>query len=199
MRDKDNNIIALAVVPFDPTQTGLNILPMGRVGISDPAALNSYARVFGLPCAGWPQTTLGLVTHSTQMVQNGSTLQAVRTPTVFHQFAAINAGNTVCWDPTAGTRFRLLGGVVTVSAQSTFAVAANNVFNLYDDVAAMNIAYFWFWVTAVAGTTPVVTFAFDLRPNGYLSTAINNNLNVNLAAALTAGAVTGFVYGTEEL
>jgi len=190
----------MPVVLLDPTQTGLNILPMGRVGISDPGALNSYARVFGLPCAGWPETTLGLVTHSTQMVQKkGANLEAVRTPTTFAHFAAINTGNTLVWDPTAGTRFRLLGGVVTVTAQCTFAAAANNVFEFYDGVVRTHIGYFWFWVTAVAGTTPVVTFAFDLRPNGYLSAAIDNNLNANLNATMTAGAVSGFVYGTEEV
>ena len=198
-RDKENNIVAMPVILLDPTQTGLNVLPMGRVGISDPGAVNSYARVYGLPCCGWPETTMGLVTHSTEMVQKGANLEAVRTPTHFRQFAAVNAGSTACWTPAGGNRFRVLGGVVSVSAGSTFAAAAGNVFNFYDGATPMNIGYFAFWVSNVAGNTPPVTFAFDLRPNGYLSIAADRILYSNLNAALTAGYVSGFVYGTEEV
>lgn len=198
-RDKENNIVVMPVVLFDPTQTASNVLPMGRVGISDPVALNSYARVYGLPCSGWAEATLGLVTHSTEMVQKGSGLEAVRTPTHFRNFAAINAGNTAVWTPAAGRRFRLMGGLVCVTAGCTFAAAAGNVFEFYDAAASTDICYFAFWVANAAGSTPVVTFPFDLRPNGYLSAAINQVLNANLNATLTAGYVSGFVFGTEEV
>ncbi|MCJ7767044.1 hypothetical protein MUP79_01450, partial [Candidatus Bathyarchaeota archaeon] len=122
-RDKDNNIVAMPCVLFDPTQTGLNVLPMGRVGISDPGAVNSYARVFGLPCCGWPESTLGLVTHSTKMVQRGINLEAQRTPVIFRNLLRAAAGSGALWTPAAGNRFHLMGYRLSIGIGATCAGA----------------------------------------------------------------------------
>jgi hypothetical protein len=194
-RDKDNNIVTMPVVLLDPTQTGLNILPMGRVGISDPGAVNSYARVFGLPCCGWPETTLGLVTHSTQMVQKGANLEAVRTPTIFRSQSVNLAAAATIWTPAAGTRFRLLGGIITGTG-AALAAAAYTLIQLTDEAAATNID-FGAWIPAAgAEMNPI---AFDLRPNGYLSTAVNNRLRVTLLANFASGSLRVTVWGNEEV
>ena len=193
-RDKDNNIVAMPVVMFDPTQVGLNVLPMGRVGISDPGAVNSYARVYGHPCVGWSETTLGLVTHSTQMVQNCLNLEAVRTPSTFRSVQANTAAATVIWTPTAGTRFRLMGGVISF-AGPTLAAAAITTINLRDENTSF-LVDFDAWIPTVAEHMPAI--AFDLKPNGYLSLAVNNRLRVLLNANFLTGDIRITVWGTEE-
>lgn len=187
----------MPVVFFDPTQPGLNVLPLGRVGISDPAALSTYARVFGLPCAGWPQTTLGLVTHSTQMVQKGSMLEAQRTPIRFIPSVTIDAaGDNIVWDPAAGTRFRLMGGILSLTSDIT--TAAQLIMTILD--AAAPILRFWISEGAIAAAPGHPTIIpFTLPNNGYLSAAINQNLILNLTTALTVGSCGLNVYGTEEV
>ena len=195
-RDKDNNIVAMPVVMFDPTQVGLNVLPMGRVGISDPAAVNSYARVFGLPCCGWPETTLGLVTHSTQMLQKGAMLEAQRTPTIWRTLsAAVNAGATIIWNPPADRRFRLMGGILSLSKDA--ACAGAEYIGLRDDVTD----FFHIDISsgALVATGNVIVIPFAFPQNGFLSAAINNNLNLTLGGALTAGYASAQVWGTEEV
>ena len=194
-RDKDNNIIAMPVVLLDPTQTGLNILPMGRVGISDPGAVNSYARVFGLPCCGWPETTMGLVTHSTEMVQKGANLEAVRTPTTFMTVDTAIAAATVVWAPAAGFRFRLLGGVISFGGPA-IAAAAANIINFRDENTNFGFD-FAAWTPTVAVPTPHI--AFDLRPNGYLSLVTNNRLRVLQQHNYVTGSIRITVWGTEEV
>lgn len=195
-RDKDNNIMAMPVVFFDPTQTGLNVLPMGRCGISDPTTLNSYARVFGLPCCGWPETTLGLVTHSTQMVQKNANLEAQRTPTTFRSIATAIAAASVIWTPAAGRRFRLMGGIISF-AGPIYAAAAINQISFQDEATDMQF-HFNFWVPTVA--EPIPHIAFDLKPNGYLSLVADNRLRVlNSGGNFTAGNIRITVWGTEEV
>jgi len=200
-RDKDNNIVAMPVVMFDPTQTGLNVLPMGRVGISDPTALNAYARVFGLPCSGWPETTLGLVTHSTEMLQRTVNLEAHNTPTIFRSAGPIvNAGPSAdIWVPTiAGNRIHLMGGSIILSVGATTAAAAL-VLQLYIGGAPLAGVLFCVSNAALAATTGVTIFTFAFQGNGYRMAAINNALAINLSAALTAGCVTVNLYGYEEV
>ena len=194
-RDKDNNIVTMPVILLDPTQTGLNVLPMGRVGISDPTTLNSYARVFGLPCCGWPETTLGLVTHSTEMVQKDANLEAVRTPTIFRSETAATAAVSTIWNPAIDRRFRLMGGIITF-AGPILAAAAVTAISFWDQAAPITLI-FSAWIPTVATHIPAI--AFDLRPNGYLSTTIANALNVTLTADLTGGTIRITVWGTEEV
>jgi len=195
-RDKENNIVAMPVILLDPTQTGLNVLPMGRVGITDPAALNSYARVYGLPCCGWPETTLGLVTHSTEMVQKGANLEAQRTPDHFLSVETAVAAATVVWTPAAGYRFRLMGGIISFAGPIYAAAAANSI-TLQDEAAAIQMI-FNCWIPTVAAHMPAI--AFDLKPNGYLSVAANNRLRIlNSGGNFTAGSIRIDVWGTEEV
>jgi len=184
----------MPVVLLDPTQTGLNILPMGRVGISDPGAVNSYARVFGLPCCGWPETTLGLVTHSTMMLQKGSILEAQRTP-IIRRYLTINAaGVAALWTPAAGNRFHLMGITLTIPIGSTAAAAL--ILRIQDAGAVMHEIYFS--AGALAATTVIWSETLNFPGNGLESTAVNNPLNLNLLEALTAGRLSAMCWGFED-
>jgi hypothetical protein len=114
---------------------------------------------------------------------------------------ATAAGNTAVWTPTTGTRFRLLAILVELTADATAAAAGTFHVTLQDGATPMNLGW-----SARVGTTGATTTTTgnviepgwcDFR-SGIRSAAINNVLNVNLSAALTAGVVRVTVIGTEE-
>jgi hypothetical protein len=118
--------------------------------------------------------------------------EALRTPTIFKTTALIQAiGNTAIWTPASGKRFRLLGGVVNVPNTSTS--AAGTISALFDGATASGIT-----LTAIGATTAGISYTLTLPSNGYLSTAINNALNLNNSAAYTAGGIIVCVWGVEE-
>jgi hypothetical protein len=197
-RDKENNIVAMPVILLDPTQTGLNVLPMGRVGITDPAALNSYARVYGLPCCGWPETTLGLVTHSTQMLQKGAMLEARRTQTLLVRAESNAAGNVAIYTPAAGRRFRLLGFDIHAGGNVSLAAAGNLDMEIRDNAVRL-FSFSNYIPLAVAAGANYISKTVMFGDNGYLSVANANALNLWLSAGLATGLVKVTVWITDEL
>lgn len=198
-RDRDNNIVVFATMGFDPTQTGLNVLPISRIGISDPAALNTYARVYGNAAAGWLDSTLGLVVQATHMldkiVAGVGTLEAQRTPTLFKHVTTAAAGNTAVWSPPGGKKFRLLGGVMTLTKEAACAGALAIYLN---DGGGVTILEVEISAAALVAIGAVTVLPFTFPGNGYLSANAANALNVNLSGALTAGALHTNVWGNEE-
>jgi len=194
-RDKENNIVAMPVILLDPTQTGLNVLPMGRVGISDPAAVNSYARVYGLPCSGWPETTMGLVTHSTKMVQRGIDLEAQRTPNVMRAVNVVNAGATPIWTPAAGNHFHLM------AISLHFGLGTTCAGGQWIEIRDGAIVIFRFEISpgALAATTALWDVYKKLPENGYASAAANNVLSANLNGVFTAGILNITTFGYEDV
>lgn len=111
---------------------------------------------------------------------NGASWDRQRTPNVYKTVAAVavTAGTPVTiWTPAAGKKFRLMGFHLGTT------VAAGII--LLDNAAEV------LRVLASAG----VSFMSPELDNGYLSTAANNPLKVNVTVT---GNVSGFVYGTEE-
>jgi hypothetical protein len=133
----------------------------------------------------------GLYVNAT--LYNASTVlpEVQRTPTVFKLTALVTAsGDTAVWTPATGKKFRVLGGQLLVSAATTTATTA--AVTLKD--GATNFLFLnYLNATNVAQTVP-----FTFPGNGYLSTAVNTALNLNLGAVLTAGGVALTVWGTEE-
>jgi hypothetical protein len=117
--------------------------------------------------------------------------ESQRTPTFFKFLGVTSAsGSTALWTPTAGKRFRLMGGTIIVPSTSTS--AANVVSSLLDSATGfMNVA-------AIGTTTGGIAYNLSLPANGYLSSAVGNVLNLNNSAAYTAGGITISVWGTEE-
>jgi hypothetical protein len=112
---------------------------------------------------------------------NGALFDKLRTPTVFKDLSAVAIGTiATVWTPAGGKKFRLMGGVISVSA-------AVNV--LFEDNAG---AAFVFRVPKLLVDTPL---AFTLGGNGFLSAVANNVLKATSSAAAN---ITGTLYGTEE-
>lgn len=64
--DDEGNLISFPVVPVDPTLTS-PIQPIGAFCVRDPT-LNSGARCFGLPAAGFLDSDVGLITNAREMI-----------------------------------------------------------------------------------------------------------------------------------
>jgi hypothetical protein len=116
------------------------------------------------------------------LVFNGTTWDRLRAASVRKDLNAIAIGAiATVWTPAAGKRFRLMGGVLSVSAAASV---------LFEDNAA-GAGSFVFRTPKLAADTP---YNFDLG-QGFLSAAINNLLKATSSAA---ASVTGTLYGTEE-
>jgi hypothetical protein len=110
---------------------------------------------------------------------NGSTWDRARTAIIFKNVAgvAVVAGTPVSvWTPAAGKKFRLMGAVMMATAGSAIIVK---------DTSPVEIMR----LPAQGPGAPT-----NLG-NGYLSSAANNQLFLDLTAS---GAVHGVVFGTEE-
>lgn len=139
---------------------------------------------------------IGLYAYSANMIYKPVTglSEQQRTPDTFKTMATATAGSVEIWSPTAGTRFRLMGGVITLSKEAACAGA------FYVTLQDEGASFMRFTVSAAAlvATGNVVVIPIILPGNGYLSTAINNDLDIFLNGALTAGEIAVSVWGTEE-
>lgn len=122
-------------------------------------------------------------------------LEVMRSPTAFKSVAAMAVGATALWTPAAGKSFRVLGFVIVPSGG--LAAAGPQVISLQDGGASFGIDIQTYLPIAasVVAQSPICV---SLPGNGYLSAAPGNVLSVNLSAAVTAGAVSVSVWGTEE-
>jgi hypothetical protein len=118
-----------------------------------------------------------------------------RTPTCFKSLPATAAGTTAIWTPPSAKKFRLMGGILTLSKEA--ACAANFLINFLDNAVDMKL-YFTISTGALVAIGNVVLIPFSFPGNGYLSVLAGNALNVNLSGALTAGNLYVTVWGTEE-
>lgn len=130
---------------------------------------------------------------------NGASEDRIRTPNIFKTAAVTAAGSTALWTPAAGKKFRLMRLFVMVSEDATQAGAGVETIRFLDAAAAIGVAFSPF-VPAIA-----INFSGELfnsgwvdLGNGYLSSAANNVLNVDLGAALATGTVRAIAIGTEE-
>lgn len=144
---------------------------------------------------------VGLVPGVFQL-PGGAGYENARTSGTFVQgvvFAAAATG--AIWTPAAGKRFRLLGFSILATANA--ACATNDLkLDLRDSVAGNFIASFPFFAPTVGVTanpgTLIIAIPHSFGANGYLSSAINNVLTLNLSVALTAGTIRVNAWGTEE-
>lgn len=141
----------------------------------------------------------GTRTVAEQFQFNGATFDRVRVPVVFKTVTTAAGGNTALWTPAAGKKFRLMRFIVDVTSNAASAGGVVDEITFQDAAVAMPIGFSVF-APAVAVTTTQGGFTsgwIDLG-NGILSSTINNALNVNLSAALSAGEVRVTACGTEE-
>ena len=131
---------------------------------------------------------------------DGSLLQALRTPSVFKTAIATVAGNTAVWTPAAGKKFRLMRFAIMLTENANQTAGAIQTISLQDAAADFGMDFSLFIPTAAATVIGDGFYSgwIDLG-NGYLSSAANNALNVNLnVGAGFAGTVRVIACGTEE-
>jgi len=128
---------------------------------------------------------------------NGATWDLERTSNIFKSVTATAAGNTVVWQPAVGKKFRLMRVHISITSNAAAAVAGVLLSQLFDGAAGVIGIADSNYIPLVGALQQHQTFIFDLG-NGYLSSAVNNALNINLSFALTAGVLDVTVSGTEE-
>jgi hypothetical protein len=149
---------------------------------------------------GMTTIAAGLRVASQRMLYSGGTSNLERTPNVYRTVAAAAAGNTAVWTPTAGLWFRLMRYLVEVTGDATQAAGGVLTITLFDGAAGVTNQVLSVYVPAAALNTHGVLYSsgWITLDNGFRSVAVNNVLNVNLSAALTAGAVRVLACGNEE-
>ncbi len=123
----------------------------------------------------------------------------LRIAEVFNTATATASGNTALWTPAAGKKFRLMGYSFLITQNAAQSVGGLLEITFQDGTTPLPFALSVF-VPGAAGT---VVGAGDntgwvVLGNGKISSTVNNVLNINLSAALTAGEVRSVAIGTEE-
>lgn len=109
-------------------------------------------------------------------------------------------GDTAVWTPASGKKFRLKRLFVMVTQDAATSGGGVITIKLRDSTTDMNLT-FDLWVPSATIAAPIgVAFSSGSVDLGFgvLSATINNVLNVNLSAALSAGKCRVTVSGTEE-
>lgn len=192
--DEEGNLKAIPVILVDPTlafpATGTTARITDGLGSGTPATVCT-PQLSALFTGG------ALLCNAVDYVWNTLTIQEemVRTPVIFKTLlSATAAGSTAVWTPAGGKRFRLMGGSISLSKDAACAGAESIA--LLDNVTT--IAAWTISLGALVAIGAVTIIPFMFTQNGYLSTAINQTLNVSLNGALTAGNCSVSVWGTEE-
>lgn len=125
--------------------------------------------------------------------------QRIRISNIIKTATATASGDTAVWTPTSGLKFRVMKYQIEVTADAATSGGADVDVVLRDATTAIG-AGASIYCPAVAGTSFGNGYTTTWRDlgNGYVSTAANNVLNVNLSAALTSGKVRVNVAGIEE-
>jgi hypothetical protein len=135
---------------------------------------------------------------SAPIAGSNNTLEVQHAPDVFHSVGVNAAGNSLVWTPASGKRFRLLHFFIQPSQDAILTGGADLNVDLRDNNVSIGVTVAFFLLKAM-GTAPYAPIEMDLGPIGYLSSAPNNVLNVNLSAAIPASAQCRVVVmGTEE-
>jgi hypothetical protein len=206
--------VELFSMPSFPTSLGVAITQQGALSVGSSSATGAAApssahymgmlgqdgNLIGMRSAEVDNVTVGSL-RTTGYLYDGVKADRARTPSKIKNVYANAAGNTLLWTPAAGKRFRILACRVTVTANAAITSGGILDIRLYDGSAtSIGLSHSLYCPATSVTTTPGAAYDsgwMDLR-NGYLSTTIDNSLNVNLSQALTAGGVQTIVIGTEE-
>lgn len=125
---------------------------------------------------------------------------AARTPTIYNHASTAASGDTALWTPLTGNKFRVLKFKIQLTADAATSGGARITVLLRDATTDIGVGHIVFVPSAGATALNAGYDSgwIDLGQFGYLSTAANAVLNINLSAALTAGLCNVIVAGTEE-
>lgn len=159
----------------------------------------SLSTTAGVPSDGL--TIAGLAAGTVMAVDfryNGTSWDRLRGLAVFKTATATASGDTALWTPTTGKKFRLMRYRIDVTANAALAAGAELDVVLRDATTATSHAMSLFVPMVGGAVMGMATTGWVDLGNGQLSATINNVLNINLSASLTAGKVRVLAAGTEE-
>jgi hypothetical protein len=140
---------------------------------------------------------VGYAPGAIQGVLRGNAYEVMRSIQTFAWNTITTVVATAIWTPTAGKKFRLMGGAIIFS--SGLLAAGLQTIELQDAAASIPIIFKFQCYQPIAasilGVGTVIPFSI---PNGYLSSAVNNVLNAIMNSASTAGGNSVTVWGCEE-
>lgn len=130
---------------------------------------------------------------------NGTSWDRHRLPKIFKSITTQASGDTAVWTPTSGKRWQLLKFQLFATADAAQSSGGVITVTLRDVTTSTGLAI-PVYVPTTGGTALGGWSSgwIDVGPYGVRAAAINTNLNVNLSAALTAGAIGVIACGTEE-
>lgn len=131
---------------------------------------------------------------------NGSTWDRLRIPSKFFTITATASGDNAIWTPTSGKKFRLMGWSLQATAEVAISGGAADLDVIFRDGTTAIGQGASFYIPQTGATSSQIDdfTGWHMLGNGYLSTAANNVLNLNLSTTLTSGKVRVNVCGTEE-
>jgi hypothetical protein len=160
----------------------------------------------GISVAAGPTTPADALSNASTSALNvfpvgytGASWDRLRTPNVFKTVQASSLGNNTLWTPTSGKKFRLMKYRIMIPNGAIGSANSYLVMQFKDGSTNMPIIETCFLTTTasnVAGNT-WTSGLVDLG-NGFLSSAANSALVLNLNYALTDGDLRVLVMGTEE-
>jgi hypothetical protein len=122
----------------------------------------------------------------------------VRVPNVVKSGIFSNSGNNALWTPTSGLKFRLMRYKLSVSNLATHATGSDIVFQFNDANGSTGVVEFCYVPTTSALALGTWSTGWVDLGNGYVSTTVNNVLNLNLNTSFVNGQVRAIVCGVEE-
>jgi len=149
-----------------------------------------------------PSATGHVAAIAHNMVFNGSTWDRERASNKFNSGPAISIGHGIAneiWQPAAGKKFRLLGFTLTLTENASVVGGGIHTVQFYDGANPMPFLYdVYLPGTALLQPGTCFNINVELGPIGYLSSAINNILSIDLSSALASGQWRVNLRGTEE-
>lgn len=120
-------------------------------------------------------------------------------PNVFKTALVTATGDTAIWTPTTGKKFRLMGYSIEFSSNISIALGALINATLKDGSTAMGMGMsLWAPLASVATGSGYIGTPWRDMKNGYLSSAVNNILYLNMSGALSGGTARVNLMGREE-
>lgn len=198
VEDGEGNIWGYPVILIDPTAPE-PIQARASVVIRDATTASAWATVATANAnsiyAGG--NSGGLWVTNVPLIGNpiANTLEVLRTANTIKSTAIASApGTTDVWTPAGGKKFRLMGGLISMSG--LIAAAATRTMTLFEETAG-TVLFRCNITIPVLGTN--VAFPFNFPGNGFLASIADKKLQCTTAGGTyTAGGDSVMVWGTEE-
>lgn len=140
-----------------------------------------------------------LISNQTTALNSVANMMATQTnnPNVFLSVATSSAGDTTIWTPTTGKSFVLMGYSIEITNNVSLGAGGVVTAQLKDGTSLIGFAKSIY--APLIAVLQAGSFDTGWRhiKSGYVSSAVNNSLKVNLSAALVTGVCRVTIIGLE--